>query len=45
MSDNPTRFVIISLMLTATLLIIAGDRWNERISKFRNVGPAVKGGG
>lgn len=44
MTDNPTKFVIVSLMLTAALLILAGDRWNERISRFRNVAPAARGG-
>jgi hypothetical protein len=44
MNDNPTKFVIVSLFLTATLLIVAGNRWNERIGKIRRVAPAVKGG-
>jgi hypothetical protein len=43
-TENPTKFVIIALFLTAALLIIAGDRWSERIGKIHAVSPAAKGG-
>lgn len=42
-SSNPTKHVVIALMLTAAILIIAGDRWNERIGAFHAVKPASKG--
>lgn len=34
---NPTKHVLIALMLTAGLFIVAGDRWNENIGRIRPV--------
>jgi hypothetical protein len=42
MSDNPTKHVVIALMLTAAILIIAGDKWNARIAQIHAVQPARK---
>lgn len=40
---NPTKHVLIALMLTAALFIIAGDRWDEGIGSIKPVRVAPKG--
>ena len=39
---NPTKHVLIALMLTAVLFIVAGDRWDEGIAAIKPVGIAPK---
>jgi hypothetical protein len=43
MNGNPRRHVIVALALSAILFLVAGDRWNERISAFGPVRPVRKG--
>jgi len=42
-TTNPTRHVLIALMVTAIVLVIAGDKWQPNVAKLGAVRPVQKG--
>lgn len=40
---NPTRHVLVALMVTAIVLIIAGDKWSPVVGSLGAVRPIRKG--
>lgn len=40
---NPTKHVLIAMMLTALLFIVAGDRWNDGVKALKPITVAPKG--